>query len=291
MRNDASVKRVLAPHGILGLGLVLLFWMLNWALSGTRTHFLFFPLWLGYCLLVDALVLYRTGTSLLERSRKKFLCLFLASAPAWWLFEIINWRLQNWHYLGAEDFSSLSFWCWATLNFSTVMPAVFESAELIASFNFFKGKKKGPFLRPTTPTTIAFFTTGWMMLAAMLAWPDVFFPFTWLAVFFILEPLNIWLGNRTLAEYTGSGDWRPVLHLWLGVLLTALFWEMWNYLSYPKWIYRLPWGDWFRIFEMPLPGYLGYLPFSLELFSLYHFLCRIFGEARSGYIRLLSSRS
>jgi len=36
-----------------------------------------------------------------------------------------------------------------------------------------------------------------------------------------------------------KGDWRPVISLWMGVLLTAFFWEMWNYFSYPKWIYHV----------------------------------------------------
>ena len=43
-------------HGWLGLALVAVFWILNWTLSGLRTHWGFFPLWLGYCLTVDALV-------------------------------------------------------------------------------------------------------------------------------------------------------------------------------------------------------------------------------------------
>jgi len=36
--------------------LVAVFWILNWSLSGLRTHWGFFPLWLGYALTVDALV-------------------------------------------------------------------------------------------------------------------------------------------------------------------------------------------------------------------------------------------
>ena len=57
-----------------------------------------------------------------------------------------------------------------------------------------------------------------------------------------------------------------MISLWLGVLLTAFFWEMWNYYSYPKWIYHVAWGDWLHVFEMPLLGY-GDLPFALELYA------------------------
>jgi hypothetical protein len=271
-------------HGWIGLCLLVAFWTLNWTLSGLRTQWAFFPLWLGYCLTVDALVLWRTGTSLFTRNRSKYVGLFLASSPVWWLFELANSRLQNWHYVGAEFFSPFMFWFWATLNFTTVIPAVFGSAELMQSF--LKKPVRGPVVRPTGGTTMAFFLAGLLMLALMIVWPKLFFPFVWLSVYFLLEPVNIWLGHRSLAEWTRDGDWRPVLCLWLGVLLTAFFWEMWNYLSFPKWIYQVPWGGWFKVFEMPLLGYGGYLPFSLELYAMYHLIAGLLGEKRSIYVRL-----
>ena len=43
-------------------------WPLNWFLPGFRTQLLFFPLWLGYALTVDALVSRRSNTSLIARS-------------------------------------------------------------------------------------------------------------------------------------------------------------------------------------------------------------------------------
>jgi hypothetical protein len=86
-----------------------------------RTHLLFFPLWLGYALLVDALVLRQRGTSILTRSPKDFALLFVYSAPAWWLFEAFNLRTHNWHYLGGERFSPLAYFFLTSLSFSTVM--------------------------------------------------------------------------------------------------------------------------------------------------------------------------
>jgi hypothetical protein len=269
-------------HGWIGLVLVAVFWALNWGLEGLRTQWAFFPLWLGYCLSVDGLVAWRTGSSLLTRSRSRYLGLFAASAPVWWLFELANARLQDWHYAGAEAFSPFLFWFWATINFSTVIPAVFGSAELVRSF--IKKPVKGPLIRPTRAVTLVFFILGWIMLASMLLWPKLFFPFIWFSFYFILEPVNIWLGHRSLAEWTRAGDWRPVLSLWLGVLLTAFFWEMWNYLSYPKWVYQVPWGNWPHLFEMPLLGYAGYLPFALELFAMYHLIAGLAGQKKSDYV-------
>ncbi len=278
------MKNKFPLHGWVGIGLVAIFWGINWGLPGLRTQWAFFPLWLGYCLTIDALVYWRTSTSLFFRSWRKYLGLFLASAPAWWLFELANSRLLNWQYKGAEFFTPAQFFFWATLNFTTVIPAVFAAAELMRSF--IKRPLKGPVIRPTKRTTLSFFLAGWAMLGIMVAWPKIFFPFVWLALYFVLEPINIWLGNRSLVEWTKDGDWRPVVSLWLGVLLTAFFWEMWNFYSYPKWVYSVPWGGWLKIFEMPLLGYGGYLPFALELYAIYHLIAGWFGDKKTTYIRI-----
>ena len=37
---------------------------------------------------------------MLTRSPTAYAGLFFVSAPAWWLFELINLRTQNWIYLG-----------------------------------------------------------------------------------------------------------------------------------------------------------------------------------------------
>lgn len=275
-------------HGWLGLGLVIIFWLLNWALPGTRTHWGFFPLWLGYSLTMDGLVFLRTGTSLFTRSWRKYIGLFLVSAPVWWIFELLNLRTQNWIYIGAEIFTPLQYAFWTTLSFSTVIPAVFGAAEFFAGFNFVKRLKPGPVIGTAKSTTLTFFILGWVMLSLILIWPKIFFPFIWFSVYFILEPINVWLGNRSLADWTQKGDWRPVISLWLGVLLTAFFWEMWNYYSYPKWVYYVAWGDWLHMFEMPLLGYGGYLPFALELYAVYHLVCGLFGIKNSDYVRVMS---
>jgi hypothetical protein len=273
-------------HGWLGLVLVAVFWALNWTLPGLRTHWGFFPLWLGYCLLIDALVVCRTGTSLLTRSPRKYVGLFFISAPVWWLFELFNMRTLNWVYVGAEGFGPLSYAFWTTLSFTTVVPAVFGSAEFFASFAFVKRMGKGPIVRKDRVTTTIFFVAGWVMLTLMLLWPNFFFPFMWISVYFILEPINIWLGVPSLADHTESGDWRPVISLWLGVLLTAFFWEMWNFYAYPKWVYHVPLADWFHIFEMPILGYGGYLPFALELYALYHLILWVFRRRDTDYVRV-----
>ena len=274
-------------HGWLGLGLIIVFWTLNWSLSGLRTHWGFFPLWLGYSLTVDALVLSRKGHSMLTRSPGAYVKLFLVSAPAWWLFELLNLRTQNWFYDGRQLFTGFQNFVLTSLCFSTVMPAVFGTAELVSTFDWLGRIRRGRLIVPTRVTLLGFFAAGWLMLVLLLLWPLYFFPFLWLSVYFILAPLNVWLRNRSLAQYTAVGDWRPVLALWVGCLICGFFWEMWNFYSYPKWVYQVPFVNFLRAFEMPLLGYGGYLPFSLELFALYHLVMGLLKqEENRGFIQV-----
>jgi hypothetical protein len=110
------------------------------------------------------------------------------------------------------------------------------------------------------------------MLSAMLAWPKIFYPFVWTSLVFIFEPINCWTGRPYFLKQLRDGDWRTVIALSLGALVCGFFWEMWNYYSFPKWTYHIPGFGFSRVFEMPLLGFGGYVPFALELYALRNFL-------------------
>ena len=259
-------------RGWVGLILLAVCWPLNWTLPGVRTAYLFFPLWLGYILVLDALVWRRGGISLWSRSRKNFVLLFLFSAPVWWLFELINLRTANWEYLGRELFSPLQFNLLCTISFSVVVPAVFESADLVRSFSWTQRFASGPCVPATRAVFVGLLIIGLAMLSAMLLWPKIFYPFTWTALVFILEPINYWTGQPYFLKKLREGDWRTLISLSIGALMCGFFWEMWNYYSFPKWVYHIPGLAFLRIFEMPLLGYGGYVPFALELYALKNFV-------------------
>jgi hypothetical protein len=281
--TDSTRRQVFwGPQGWLGLLLLAVCWPLDWTLPGNRTAYLFFPLWLGYILVVDALVLCRTGSSLWTRSRRDFLLLFAASVPAWWLFEAINERTGNWEYLGSSSFTDLEYYLLCTVSFSTVMPAVFEAAELAGSLHWMRRLATGPRLRSTPSLNQGMFLAGAVMLALTLMWPKVFYPFVWTSLVFLLEPVNYWLGRRHFLQDLERGDWRRVASLALGAVICGFFWEMWNYYSYPKWIYHTPGAQFLHIFEMPLLGYGGYIPFALELYALKNLLWPGSPELRMG---------
>ena len=265
---------VFAPQGWVGLVLIGICWPLNWTLPGMRTAYLFFPLWLGYILVVDSLVQMRNGSSLWTRGRWTFIWLFIVSAPVWWLFEMINSRTANWEYQGSDTFTQLQYYVLCTISFSTVMPAVFETAELVRTFRWLQRFASGPSIRPTRSLSATLLLAGLGMLGLTLLWPKYCYPFVWTSAALILEPVNRWTGRSHFLEKIQHGDWRPVVSLSVGALICGFFWEMWNYYSCPKWVYHTPGAQFLHIFEMPLLGYAGYVPFALELFGLKNLLWR-----------------
>ncbi len=255
-------------HGWIGIVMIFFTWIGNWTFLGLRTHILFFPLWLGFILCMDGLVFRKKGNSLLTRNHDRFLFLFMLSMPVWWMFEILNIRLENWFYLGMRFFHPVEYFVLASISFSTVIPAILESAEWIGTFTPLRNIPSGFSLPDKKIIPLLFFITGWILFFLLLKWPKLFFPSVWISLFFILDPVNLWSGRLSLIRKVQFGDWRPVLALWLAGMICGLFWEMWNYYSYPKWIYQIPYLNFMKVFEMPIFGYLGYLPFTLEIYAI-----------------------
>jgi hypothetical protein len=202
------------------------------------------------------------------RSLTRFVASFLVSIPCWWLFELLNLRLGNWEYVGRERFTDLEYFLLASLSFSTVTPAVLGAAELFRSFRAFDRFARGPRIRPSRALDVGLFAVGAAMLAALLVWPRICFPFAWTSLVLMLEPVARRLRRRTLQDDLAHGDWSRWMSLWAAGLACGFFWEMWNAWSYPKWIYHVPYVGFGKVFEMPILGYLGYLPFALELYLL-----------------------
>ena len=82
------------------------------------------------------------------------------------------------------------------------------------------------------------------------------------------------LGKRPAAfPELGDGDWRRVFRFALAALICGFFWELWNFHSLAQWVYSVPYVDRFLLFEMPLLGFAGYLPFGLECAVIVNLFC------------------
>ena len=274
--REKPLQRYLLPYrGLLGLLLIAIAWPLSQQISQN----LFFPLWLGFILLVDGLVLRRTGTSLVVRSPKIMVVMFIVASPYWWAFEGINQITQNWVYVThtEEDSGGLVGVIQASLSYSTVVPAVFEVSELIGSFGFIKRFARLPSLVLSRPQIILAGVFGLGSLVTMLIWPTYLFPMTWLCLFFIFDPINNLTGRPSIIAQVKNGDYRTVVAFALGALVCGFFWEMWNRDASVSWEYNIGYLDFARIFQMPLLGYGGYLPFGLETYAVFHFVAGLLG--------------
>ncbi len=260
--------------GIVGLFLMIFSWLLAWGhfkdLSWLRPYY-FAPLWLGFIIFINAITFTKKGTCVMVSNKFRFLMLFPISTIFWWYFEFLNRFVQNWHYIGVESFSSTEYVFIASISFSTVLPAIISVFEFLKETINLKGAF-GNFYRLQIKNSKLL--AGLFLISSALGmfflgiYPDVLFPLLWLSPLIILISFQVLSNVETIFSKISYGDWEDIVAFSLSGLFCGFFWEMWNFYSYPKWIYLIPYVSHFKIFEMPLLGYAGYLPFGLECGAL-----------------------
>ena len=161
---------------------------------------------------------------------------------------------ENWRYLGVEHYSTVQYAIVASLSFSIVVPAVFETAELVATFRFIDRFRNGSRLPRLRWLPIVVLSVGIVSSWSLVLWPRYTFPLTWTAIVLTLDPVNHERGKPSVMGWPQRGDWRPVVSLALGALICGWFWEMWNDGANPKWEYSVVPFDFLHVFEMPLLG-------------------------------------
>ena len=279
-----STPKPFPRWGWIGLATGIVAWILAWTrfpwFIPYQPH-TFSPLWFSYIVVVNALCFRRTGHSLMTDRPGFFLLLFPASAAFWWFFEYLNRFVQNWYYTGVE-FGPWPYFWYATLPFATVLPAVLSTKQWLQSANWINlGYVDIHPIKLSNPKKAA--VCALLLAAAGLSgigiWPNHLFPLLWVSPLLILVCLQTFMKERHIFSEMAAGDWRGAVAAALAALVCGLFWEMWNYFSLAKWEYSVPLVHRFLIFEMPLLGYGGYLPFGLEciviggmLEKLYNFL-------------------
>lgn len=263
-----SARRTQGPLGATALAAALL--LTSWILAWTRFPWMgelqfhtFTPLWLSYVLLANVLLHRRTGSAPLFDEALKYSLLFPASALFWWCFEYLNRFTGNWEYQNISHFSALTYVIFATLAYSTVLPAIEVTKQLLADSNWLI-----PF-RDWTKLLLSdscLYACGGIALVALIflpVFPQELFALMWLAPLFLLAALVRKLGLRSFLDDIGRGQWEEIVAYSAAGLVCGILWELWNYLSLARWTYAVPYVGAFKIFEMPLLGYAGYLPFGI----------------------------
>jgi len=276
----------LHPAGFPWWGWIAIFWITgSWVLAWTRFSWFeswqphTFPLlWFGHIFALNALSYQRSGQCLMTH-RPRFLCqLFLLSAGFWWAFEYLNQYVKNWHYANLPETSHIEYFFYTSIAFSTVLPAVLSTYEWLNTFP----RLTLPFENWHPLPMIIVQPTGWVLLSLgsmglglIGIWPNLLFPLLWLCPLFLLLGIQFIRKEKTCFHGLVHGDWRPVLLSALATLLCGILWELWNVNSLVHWEYTIPYVHTFKIFEMPILGYSGYIPFGLT--------CLAFTEFALGY--------
>ena len=285
-QSQVSIQRLyhLPWWGKLGVMLVIVFWILAWNRFAWFTDFqvyTFTPIWLGYILIINALTHSRKGYCLLTREPLYLLSLFLLSAIFWWYYEYLNIFIRNWHYVGTEKLTTAEIIIHSSFAYATVLPAVLSTAEWLHTFPRLDLPSQQRWeLQMSHPRSwaIASWLGGSITLGLATLWPEILFPLIWIAPLFVVAGLKYLLEGKTIFSVLIRGDWQPVLLLTLAALCCGFFWELWNVNSFAHWEYSVPYVQAFHLFQMPLLGYAGYLPFGLVCLAIVDLLpdtCRV----------------
>jgi len=221
--------------------------------------------WSAYIVLADAMVWSIRGKSRIVDEPREFAALAALSLPLWLIFEGYNLRLANWEYTGlpqwwlARDFG----YAWS---FMTITPAVLLTADLVESFGWFAGEQ--PKWKIPRATLGGLTAAGALCLVVPLLLPreagGYLFALVWVGFVLLLEPANYRLGLPSLLRDWEQGRRSRTYALLVSGWVCGWLWEFWNYWAAARWQYMFPMFQRWKIFAMPAPGYLGFLPFALE---------------------------
>lgn len=256
----------------------ILFWLLAWTRCSwfePLQPYTFTPQWLCYIVIANAFSYRRAGRCLMTHEAGFFMGLFILSAAFWWFFEYLNRFVQNWYYVECENFSPMQYFILATLPFSTVLPAVLSTEEWLsthprccAGLEQFIPLRRGRSCIPAA--AVLFVASAGLLLIGIL--PNQLYPLLWVAPLLLITAFQRLAGRPPFFPELTHGDWRRVYRFALAALICGFFWELWNGHSLAKWIYTVPYVHRFQLFEMPILGYAGYLPFGLECAVIAHLL-------------------
>ena len=263
-------RRPLPAHGWLALiALACAEYLMFRGIEPAATYFS--PLaWTAYILLADAAVFAISGYSRLRDEARGFLKMAVLSIPLWLIFEAYNLRLANWMYIGLPQ-NHVERWFGYAWAFATITPGIFITAALIESFGWFTRESRP--IRVSRAAETALMALGAIFLIVPLLIPrstsTYLFGMVWLGFLFLLEPINYRLHLPSFIGDLARG-YRGRLYSFLAAgWVCGWLWEFWNYWARAGWIYTFHIFQEWKIFQMPVPGYLAFPVFAIECFAMY----------------------
>jgi hypothetical protein len=235
------------------------------------------PLFWGFTMVLDGIVYVRNnGKSIIAKHPQEIVGIGVASISGWLLFEYLNFYVDdNWYYPYGNLIPENEFTLYAVLGSAGLFPMAFEWYHLLRTFKFFKYRfSNGPKLNLPSWMKNSVLVICLVSLFFISIYPDLLFGFLWVSPLLILsvvlEKLKIWTPFTPIK----NGNWTPLLISATTFLIQGVLCECWNYFSGTHdggtlatynanyWVYSLPFVNVWHVFEMPLLGLQGYLPFG-----------------------------
>lgn len=266
-------------YGWVGLGLILvaesaLVLQNEYPLARTISLWTTPICWWGYIFFIDALIFRLKGNSLISTRTGEFLLQLPLSICFWLIFEIYNLHLQNWEYHGLPE-NDIIRALGLGLSFATIMPALFQTAELLTTLKIFQGLKISR-LQVTNKIIYGGVVLGFLFLIVPLLVSQhharYLFALVWTGFVLALDPIVYSSKGDSLLGDLEKGVLERLLCLFVAGYICGFLWEFWNYWAAAKWVYLAPFTAGIKVFEMPLAGFFGFGPFAWEYFVMYNFI-------------------
>ena len=263
----------MAPYGWIGLAVILAAEILLYLRIDPVPSFFTPIVWSGYILFADALLGALQGRSLIRDRLGEFLLILPLSLVFWLIFELYNSRIQNWHYIGMPE-NSLIRGLGYVWSFATILPAILLTARLMELLIGPRARVPGIKVGPAVHWMLIVLGSVFLLLPILAPANAARYLITpvWLGFILLLEPTNYRRGGWSLLRDWEKGNAARLLALCASGLICGLLWEFWNYWAATKWIYTVPLPLGPKLFEMPLGGYLGFIPFAVECHVIYAFV-------------------
>jgi hypothetical protein len=258
------------PLGVVLFGLAVI--MLRQGQEPFTTYFYAFAWW-SYILAADALVFWIRGNSLIVNKTRTFVLMIPLSIFCWCIFEAFNFRLSNWHYITLPR-ESWQRWIGYAVAYGTVLPGLCETYHFLKEFRFFQSIPRKRW-RPSPQSPGLMISLGGIFLLVPLVFPRYCFPLVWIGFALLFEPILYLMGRDSLQQDIMHGKLARLLALLAAGLICGFLWELWNFWAQTKWIYTVPFFEEAKLFEMPLPGFLGFPPFAVSAYALYRALLMV----------------
>jgi len=260
--------------GVLGILMIIFAEMTNFLKIEPFIYWFIALIWYGYIPVADSIVYNLRNKSYIINRPKKFITLALLSVIFWLIFEFYNRFLKGWYYVGTPTQPSRCIPCYFAI--STILPAVFETAEIIKGLKFFR-KTKIKKIKISNSLLYSLVLLGLMFIILPFFYHSPYmWALVWIGFIFLLDPINYMLGEKSLIKQIKEGKIHILFSLFIAGYICGFFWEFWNYWAYTKWYYTVPILDELKVFEIPVLGFLAYGFFAWELYVLYYFAKLLF---------------